>query len=64
MLGAIRIKLDYGSAVALVSVFVVLAWIAYALCFANGSLGPSRSLVRRSRRRNANMLGAKDAQIR
>jgi hypothetical protein len=33
MLGAICNKVDYAAAVALVSVFIVLAWIAYALCF-------------------------------
>jgi hypothetical protein len=61
MLGAICNKLDYAGAVAIISVFIVLAWIAYALCFVNGSLGPSRSPFSTAKR---NMLAAKDAQIR
>jgi hypothetical protein len=61
MLSAICNKLDYAGAVALISVFVVLASIAYALCFVTGSLRPSRSPFSTAKR---NMLGAKDAQIR
>jgi hypothetical protein len=61
MLGAICNKLDYAGAVALVSVFIVLAWSAYALCFVTGSLGPPRSPFSTAKR---NMLGTKDAQIR
>jgi hypothetical protein len=61
MLGAICNKLDYAGAVALVSVFIVLTCIAYALCFVTGSLGPSRSPFSTAKR---NMLSAKDAQIR
>jgi hypothetical protein len=61
MLGAICNKLDCAGALALVSVFMVLAWIAYALCFATGSLGPSPSPFSTAKR---NMLGGKDAQIR
>jgi hypothetical protein len=54
MLGAIYNKLDCAGAVALVSVFIVLAGIAYALCLVTGSLGPSRSPVSTAKR---NMLG-------
>jgi hypothetical protein len=61
MLGAICHKLDYAGAVALISVFMVLASIAYALCFVTGSLGPSRSPFSTAKR---SVLGAKDAQIR
>ncbi len=61
MLGAICNKLDCAGALALVSVFMVLAWIAYALCFVTGSLGPSPSPFSTAKR---NMLVAKDAQIR
>jgi hypothetical protein len=41
MLAAICSKLDYAAAVALVSVFIVLAGLAYALCFVTGNLGNS-----------------------
>ena len=61
MLGAICNRLDYAGAVALVSVFIVLAWIANALCLVTGSLGPSRSPFSTAKR---NMLGTEDAQIR
>ena len=61
MLSAICSKLDYAGAVALISVFMVLALVAYALCFVTGSLGPSRSPFSTAKR---NTLGAKDAQIR
>ena len=56
MLGAICNKLDCAGAVALVSVFIVLAWIAYALCLATGSLGPSRSPFSTA---ETHMLGAR-----
>ena len=61
MLGAICNKLDYAGAVALISVFTVLALVAYALCLVTGSLGRSRSPFSTAKR---NTLGAKDAQIR
>jgi hypothetical protein len=60
MLAAICNKLDCAGAVALVSVFIVLAGIAYALCFVTRSLGPPRSSFSTAKR---NMLGAKNAQI-
>ena len=60
MLAAICNKLDCAGAVALVSVFIVLAGIAYALCFVTRSLGPSGSSFSTAKR---NMLGAKNAQI-
>jgi hypothetical protein len=60
MLAAICNKLDCAGAVALVSVFIVLAGIAYALCFVTASLGSSRSPFSTAKR---NMLGAKNAQI-
>ena len=60
MLGAICNKLEYAGAVALISVLMVLTLVAYALCFVNGSLGPSRSPFSTAKR---NMLGAKNAQI-
>jgi hypothetical protein len=41
MLGAICNKLDYAAVVALVSVFIAVAWIAYALCIVTGNLGNS-----------------------
>ena len=61
MLGAICNKLDCAGAVALVSVFIVLAGIAYALCFVTRSLGPSRSSFSTAK---CIMLGVKNAQIR
>jgi hypothetical protein len=60
MLAAICNKLDCAGAVALVSVFIVLAGIAYALCFVTRSLGPSHSSFSTAKR---NRLGAKNAQI-
>jgi hypothetical protein len=42
MLVAIWKKLDYASACALASVFIVLACIGYALCFVTGNLGARR----------------------
>jgi hypothetical protein len=40
---AICSKLDCAAAAALVSVFIVLAWIAYALCYVTGNLGARAS---------------------
>lgn len=37
-------KLDFAAALALVSVFIVLACIAYALCYMTGNLGRGLSL--------------------
>jgi hypothetical protein len=45
MLGAICNKLDYAAAVALVSIFIVLACIGYALCFVTGNLGVRRKEI-------------------
>jgi hypothetical protein len=42
MLVAICSKLDWAAAAALVSVFVILAWIAYALCYMTRNLGRGR----------------------
>jgi hypothetical protein len=70
MLGAICNKLDYAAAVALVSVFIAVAWIAYALCFVTAiwrtrmsdrinepSRGMSPEPLRRRRRQKAFIIG-------